>query len=450
MMEPATDIELLREYTEKGSEEAFATLVKRHVSLVYSAALRQVREADAAQEVTQATFIILTRKARQLDERTIVSAWLYRTARFAAADFLKMRARRIKHEQEAARMQSSILEPAWAEIEPLIDDAVNRLGEADRAAIVLRFFENKNFKEVGAALGLSEDTAQKRVTRAVDRLRKSFARDGVVSSATALAALLPAQAVPDALAISVTHAVTSQALISASTATLVKGTMKMIAWTKIKYAAGLIALLVVATGTATLVAQKHFAERTVPTARLPGDEDRATPLGALRFLARALDRFDGDKVSEAFFTQTPAQRRFITAMAAVTSNEGRLRQALETRFGTNGVASLSKRPMFAMSFGQEKLDAAEIQIDGTSAVAHIPGRNDGSDELRLVKAGQIWKVDGGKGDTPQAEDNVIRMEAVARATEALAEEVKNGAFDSTEAALRSMRSHIAAAMRPKP
>src|SRR5262245_15801388 len=105
VMEHATDIELVRAYAEKGNEDAFATLVQRHVNFVYSAALRQVREPDAAQEVTQATFIILARKARTFNDRTIVPAWLYRTARFAAADFLKMRARRIKHEQEAARME---------------------------------------------------------------------------------------------------------------------------------------------------------------------------------------------------------------------------------------------------------------------------------------------------------------------------------------------------------
>ncbi|HWN96856.1 MAG TPA: sigma-70 family RNA polymerase sigma factor, partial [Methylomirabilota bacterium] len=128
MMEHAADIELVRQYVENASEEAFSTLVKRHVDLVYSAALRRVREPDAAQEVTQATFIILMRKARKFSERTIVSAWLYRTARFAAADYLKMRARRLKHEQEAARMEPESNDATWAQIEPLLDDALDKLG----------------------------------------------------------------------------------------------------------------------------------------------------------------------------------------------------------------------------------------------------------------------------------------------------------------------------------
>lgn len=442
MMEHATDIELLRRYADNGSEEAFAALVKRHVNLVYSAARRQVREPDAAQEVTQATFIILSRKAHKLNERTIIAAWLYRTARFAAADFLKTRARRWKYEQEAARMQPLTSEPTWEEIEPLLDEAVNRLAETDRAAILLRFFENKNFKEVGAALGLSEDSAQKRVTRALERLRKSFARDGVALSVSTLTALLPAQAVqsaPEALVNSIAHALTSHAAISTTTATLVKGTMKMIAWTKIKLAAGIAALLVLAGGTATIVAQK--------TARLENgaasEAQRSTPLGALRYLADAFAAFDGEKIVDSFVTNSPASQRLIVAMASAVTAEGDLRKALAEKFGKG--QGLGGNPAFRMSFGQQRLDEAEEKITGNVATVTIPS----AEPKRLVRIGNVWKIDDSAEGTAEsnAEPKARMFDAMADVANGLALDVQQGRYQNSSEVRVALQKKILAAMK---
>lgn len=149
------DRKLLREYTANNSEAAFATLVSRHINLVYSVALRHVHDGHLAEEIAQAVFIILAQKAHSLDERIVLSGWLCRVARYVSAKALRTQFRRQQREQEAY-MQSNLNEPSsvvWKELAPLLDGAMEKLGQKDHDALVLRFFENKHFSEIGAALG---------------------------------------------------------------------------------------------------------------------------------------------------------------------------------------------------------------------------------------------------------------------------------------------------------
>jgi RNA polymerase sigma factor (sigma-70 family) len=245
------DMALVREFAASQSEQAFETLVSRHVNLVYSAALRQARDADLAQEITQAVFIILARKAGSLSPKTILSGWLYRAAQFAAKDALKIQRRRQLREQEAFMEGVLQNEPdaAWEQLSPLLDEAMTRLRDKDRDAIVLRFFENKSLQEVGAALGLEERAAQKRVARSLEKLRAFFAKRGVDSTATGIAEKISAnsiQAAPLALAKTISAvAITKGAAAGGSTLALVKGALKIMAWTKAKTAivAGVVVIL---------------------------------------------------------------------------------------------------------------------------------------------------------------------------------------------------------------
>jgi len=257
---PNDDLTLLREYSRSHSEPAFATLVSRHVNLIYSVALRQVRNPHLAEEITQAVFIILARKADKLDGKTILSAWLCRTARFVSARALRTEFRRQRREQEAY-MQSHLNEPepdVWRQIAPWLDDALAQLGQTDHDALVLRFFENKSLGEVGAAIGASEDTARMRVNRALEKLRKFFTKRGVESTAAAIGETISANSVqvaPVALAKAVTAiAVAKGATASLSTLTLIKGALKIMAWTKVKTAAviGVSALIAIGTTTMTV------------------------------------------------------------------------------------------------------------------------------------------------------------------------------------------------------
>ena len=237
---------LVREFAASQSEPAFAALVERHIGLVHSAALRQVGDVHLAEEITQAVFIILARKAASLGPKTILSAWLYRTTRYAAADALKARRRRQAREQEA-HMQSTLNQPdadAWVQLAPLLDDALAELGETDRTALVLRFFENKTAREIAGALRMEEAAAQKRVARALEKLRAIFVKRGVTLTATVIAGAVAAnsvQAAPVALVKTISAvAVAKGVAATTSTLTLVKGTIKMMTSTKTFTAAAIL------------------------------------------------------------------------------------------------------------------------------------------------------------------------------------------------------------------
>ena len=260
-MPDANDMDLVREYATANSEPAFETLVRRHISLVHSVALRQAGTPVQAEEITQAVFLILARKAARLRPDTVLAGWLHETARFASASFLRGESRRHRREQEAyvqSKLQETTADRAWEQLAPLLDEAIGQLGKADRNAVVLRFFQNKSAREIAVALNVHESAAQKRLNRAVEKLRAWFLKRGVAVSTDALSGALLIHSVPGApahLAASVVAASAKGSAISSSTLTLIKGALKIMAWTKTKTAivAGITILL--ATGPTTVIVE---------------------------------------------------------------------------------------------------------------------------------------------------------------------------------------------------
>jgi type II secretion system protein G len=248
-------------------------LVQRHIRAVYSAALRQVRDAALAQDVTQAVFIVLTNKARKVQHMKTIGGWLLRVTRYCAIDAMRKEQRQRRHEQLAAAQRIEAHVPAssaadeWERLSPLLDEAMASLGSADRDAIYLRYFQDHSFAEIGSKMGTNEDAARKRVSRALEKLRGAISSRGTALSttsiATAVATHASAAAVPPALIATIVTSATSTAASAGIGFSIAKGALHIMAWTKAQTVAVAAATMVlVVGGGAAIVATSNSSGRT--------------------------------------------------------------------------------------------------------------------------------------------------------------------------------------------
>jgi RNA polymerase sigma factor (sigma-70 family) len=264
-MQPKSDAQLLREYAESGSESAFTELVTRHTDLVYSAALRQVPSSDLACDVAQNVFTSLARGARtlagKLNPDASLAGWLCRCARNLALNLRRDDFRRHSRERQVMEIlhPSPETAPDWDRLCPILDEAISGLNEADHDALVLRFFKNLDLRSVGLALGVSDDTAQKRVSRALEKLREYLAHHGITTTGAALAMAISANAV-QAAPVELAVAIASTAVLAGAavqTSTVIAAT-KAIAMTTLQKT--LITATIVVAGLATSLVIQHQAQ----------------------------------------------------------------------------------------------------------------------------------------------------------------------------------------------
>jgi len=255
-MSDQTDSQLLRDYAERRAEAAFGELLRRHVDFVYSAASRLVRDAHLAQDVTQSVFIALARDAGRLAGHPLLTGWLHRTTLNIAAQTIRTEVRRRAREQEAAAMNqlnAKDSDAAWDEIAPALDSALGELAESDRDLLLLRYFQHRSARDLAGMLGISEEAAQRRVSRAVEKLRELFVRRGVIAGPAGLAAAISGnavQAAPAGLPAAISTAVAG-ALPAATAIT----TTQIIAMTTLQKAA-VILIIAAAIGTAVYEARR--------------------------------------------------------------------------------------------------------------------------------------------------------------------------------------------------
>lgn len=373
------DMELVRQYARSQSEGAFATLVSRHVNLVYSVALRQARDAHLAEEITQTVFIILARKAGSLNSKIVISGWLYRTTRFAAAKALTLRRRQQNREQEAymrAQLDKTQTD-TWSEMEPLLEAAMGELGSTDHNALTLRFFERRSFKDISSFLGTTEAGAKMRVNRALEKLRKLFAKRGLTLSAAAIAGAMSAhsvQAAPVGLVTSITVAAVKATAVPGSTLTLTEATLKLMAWTKLKTALVVSVAALLAAGTATVTVQQINAVRGFHFAGY------GTPEASIQSMIWVSSTGDMTKLPDGFTEEQ--MKRFNEKMSGKSPDE--IRQ---------GVMAWA-RAMRGYKVTQKDVisdDEVHLHIHATPSTDAI---HSGRTVVKMIKVGNAWKFAG--------------------------------------------------------
>jgi RNA polymerase sigma factor (sigma-70 family) len=381
------DAELLRRYTHEKSETAFAELVTRHVNFVYASALRRLSgDAHAAADVTQRVFTVLARKAGTLDAATVLPGWLFSTTRNLAAAYVRAESRRRKWEKEAHLMQAHTAgDPTsaeWERLRPMLEGALDQLGQADREAVLLRFFAGRSFREIGATLRVSDAAARMRVERALDKLQRVLAKRGVTSTASALGLTLVHQATAVSAPAGLAASVSTAALTGAGAIGIGSATAMLHFMSASKIALTLAAAGVLAVGFAVYqshqadVARDEFEaaqrEHTVWSARRAGlqteIETEQSRLAAVPPTPAAVDTIDPDRAE---------QRRALEQEAGIAA-----REFFQTRFKAENAAYLRSLGATAQQIDQAAAAYGQRYQDYTRGPTLSPDKD--FPELRAI------------------------------------------------------------------
>jgi hypothetical protein len=313
---------------------------------------------------------------------------------------------------------------------------MSRLGEKDRSAILLRYFENKSLADVGLALGVSDDTAQKRIARGLDKLRSLLGRKLALTTGS-LAGLLSTHAI-GAASLSA-EAIRAIALggpsLSTSTAAIVKGTLNMFTLIQLKNAALIALALLVTTGAATLLAQRTEANSPTAIAR--------TPVEALEMLSQAVKTHDANAFLAVVHGETPAGAALVSTTLALVNSQARFKQVLAAKFTPQqALASMATVNFTAFQFGQNNFASAQVTIDGDRATVSIPSRSNPARTRShsMVRRNGGWRLDVDAKSEHATEKNIAIFKDVAATIDRTTEDLRAGKYQTTEDAVEALKT----------
>ena len=496
-----TDRELIERYVRgEGRDDAFRAMVERYAGMVHAACVRQLRDTQLAEDATQAVFVLLSEKAGGVREGKL-AGWLLGVARFVCVRVKRERLRRDRRERAAALRSEAVMEEAHGEMRELLDDGLMRLGVDDREALALRYLGDQPLKGVADAMGISEEAARKRVTRAVEKLRHYFARCGVVAGAGVVIAVLGDEAARGAtaggpLVEKVMQTCRGGGLAGSHAAEIAKGTKTMMTVARLK-SVGVAAVVVLVAGLGVAAVARGMTGRGgaagvtgIVLVKAPATTethpalvgDRSTPTKSLETLCDAMHA--GDRAATyACLTADPARKpTLMDGMLEATLAENRLTNAAVKAFGPAGqqVRTMTTGDdagmMIRMMFGGFD-QVMQVQVEGAMAkltmslspevLQLVPAsiRGDLQDlkkkPLFMTKVGGDWKLDMDRsfhvnmdfgrarvmtGKQSKACDIAVVL-AFAKSLDDVTGRVESGELDSIVATKRAVQAAIATVMR---
>lgn len=443
----STDAELLRRFAASGDEAAFAQLVRRHADLVFAASLRRVGNRHLAEDVVQAVFIVLARKAksaaREAGNHASIGPWLLRTVRYAAANALKIQRRRRHHETRAAREASMRIEHgdaganpvdvlAWRDVAPILDDCVLSLARADRLAVVMRHFERQGVAEIATALGVTHDAAKQRISRATGKLRVRLEKRGVDLSVAAVTGLLAAHMATSAPSSLITRAVIAAVTPTAATSSylIAKGVLTMMQLTQLK-TIGLVACVIatgVIIGVTTTAGHGNGPAAMQSTPRQTSPSSLPNTNGVGSFNPEGIAAFQKVLTKRSMHVGT-----FAEAVHAYVDANGRLPEKLSDAFACLQVIQLDPADdpddlVYTDHGGKEQVNPNEampvlFESEADTRGGCVVGLMDGS-TIYVVDAARLHELRADAGLEPDASQREREMQERRQDREAMAAEAE--------------------------
>jgi RNA polymerase sigma factor (sigma-70 family) len=416
------DSELLSSYAHDRNPAALRQIVERHINFVYSAALRQTGDPHVAQDITQAVFVLFAQRAWRLKPGIVIKGWLFNAARYVVANARRGEARRRKHEREAAVMRPEIsAEAKVSDVSAHLDEALAGLPEKDRRVLFMRYFEDMPFASLGEVLGVSENAAQKRVLRALDRVKHLLVRRGVAISGASIDGVLEAsalQAAPLHLASATANlALHGNAASSVTVFSLAKGAAKSMARAKAQVLAIPSAVAAACIATAVVIAsgQSHSnappaivpaaAALSAVSAPATGNEDYDACCQVMRSIVDAYDKNDLVTAQSLFYYPPGSDPKVVDGMYHILKldvADYHLVNSAIAKFGMHGSLLVTEIGTDAAMFQEilSRVSPQNAKLNGdtlTITPRSTQGPNSWSGKpLCFDRVQGVWKLDASK------------------------------------------------------